>query len=61
MNRLPAYCATPVPKKKCIKKEKAAGIVRVYKMVDTCSAEFEAKNTLFLQYFRKLSSVIFLL
>ena len=26
---------------------KAAGITRVYKMVDTCSAEFEAKHSQF--------------
>ncbi len=29
----------------------AAGITRVYKMVDTCSAEFESKNALFLFHF----------
>jgi len=32
-------------------KRKALGITRVYKMVDTCSAEFEAKTPLFLQLF----------
>jgi carbamoyl-phosphate synthase large subunit len=32
-------------------KRKAAGITRVYKMVDTCSAEFEAKTPLFLFHF----------
>jgi carbamoyl-phosphate synthase large subunit len=32
-------------------KRKAAGITRVYKMVDTCSAEFEAKTTYFYSTF----------
>ncbi len=31
-------------------KRKQFGITRVYKMVDTCSAEFEAKTPLFLQF-----------
>ena len=33
------------------KKRKAAGITRVYKMVDTCSAEFEAKTPYFYSTF----------
>jgi len=33
------------------KKRKAAGITRVYKMVDTCSAEFEAKTPYFYSSF----------
>src|SRR6185369_11141979 len=32
-------------------KRKAAGITRVYKMVDTCSAEFEAKTPYFYSTF----------
>src|SRR5882724_5585727 len=34
-------------------KRKAAGITRVYKMVDTCSAEFEAKTPYFYSSFEK--------
>jgi carbamoyl-phosphate synthase large subunit len=34
-------------------KRKAAGITRVYKMVDTCSAEFEAKTPYFYSTFEK--------
>lgn len=34
-------------------KRKAAGITRVYKMVDTCSAEFEAKTTYFYSTFEE--------
>jgi carbamoyl-phosphate synthase large subunit len=34
-----------------MKKGKAAGITRVYKMVDTCSAEFEAKTPYFYSTF----------
>ena len=33
------------------KKRKALGITRVYKMVDTCSAEFEAKTPYFYSTF----------
>ncbi len=36
------------------KKRKAAGITRVYKMVDTCSAEFEAKTPYFYSTFESL-------
>ena len=32
-------------------KRKALGINRVYKMVDTCAAEFEAKNTYYYSSF----------
>jgi carbamoyl-phosphate synthase large subunit len=32
-------------------KRKALGITRVYKMVDTCSAEFEAKTPYFYSTF----------
>jgi carbamoyl-phosphate synthase large subunit len=32
-------------------KRKALGILRVYKMVDTCSAEFEAKTPYFYSTF----------
>jgi carbamoyl-phosphate synthase large subunit len=32
-------------------KRKAAGITRVYKMVDTCAAEFEAKTPYFYSTF----------
>ncbi len=32
-------------------KRKAAGITRVFKMVDTCSAEFEAKTPYFYSTF----------
>ena len=32
-------------------KRKALGIIRVYKMVDTCSAEFEAKTPYFYSTF----------
>ena len=35
------------------KKRKAAGITRVYKMVDTCSAEFEAKTPYFYSTFEE--------
>jgi carbamoyl-phosphate synthase large subunit len=35
------------------KKRKAAGITRVYKMVDTCSAEFEAKTPYFYSTLKK--------
>lgn len=34
-------------------KRKAAGIIRVYKMVDTCSAEFEAKTPYFYSTFEE--------
>jgi carbamoyl-phosphate synthase large subunit len=34
-------------------KRKAAGITRVYKMVDTCSAEFEAKTPYFYSTFEE--------
>ncbi|MBS1600164.1 MAG: carbamoyl-phosphate synthase large subunit [Bacteroidetes bacterium] len=34
-------------------KRKAAGITRIYKMVDTCSAEFEAKTPYFYSTFEK--------
>ncbi len=37
-------------------KRKAAGITRVYKMVDTCSAEFEAKTPYFYSTFESLST-----
>ncbi len=37
-------------------KRKAAGITRVYKMVDTCSAEFEAKTPYFYSTFEKGNS-----
>jgi len=37
-------------------KRKAAGITRVYKMVDTCSAEFEAKTPYFYSTFEAPSS-----
>lgn len=37
-------------------KRKAAGITRVFKMVDTCSAEFEAKTPYFYSTFESLSS-----
>ena len=37
-------------------KRKAAGITRVYKMVDTCSAEFEAKTPYFYSTFEEGSS-----
>jgi carbamoyl-phosphate synthase large subunit len=37
-------------------KRKAAGITRVFKMVDTCSAEFEAKTPYFYSTFEKASS-----
>jgi carbamoyl-phosphate synthase large subunit len=37
-------------------KRKAAGITRVFKMVDTCSAEFEAKTPYFYSTFEKPSS-----
>ncbi|MGH2553357.1 MAG: carbamoyl-phosphate synthase large subunit, partial [Chitinophagaceae bacterium] len=36
------------------KKRKAAGIQRVYKMVDTCSAEFEAKTPYFYSTFESI-------
>ena len=39
------------PRKNCIEKRKAAGITRVFKMVDTCSAEFEAKTPYFYSTF----------
>ncbi|HWR32340.1 MAG TPA: carbamoyl-phosphate synthase large subunit, partial [Chitinophagaceae bacterium] len=38
------------------KKRKAAGITRVYKMVDTCSAEFEAKTPYFYSTFEAPSN-----
>ena len=38
-------------KKMCMKKEKQLGITRVFKMVDTCSAEFEAKTPYFYSTF----------
>jgi carbamoyl-phosphate synthase large subunit len=38
------------------KKRKAAGITRVYKMVDTCSAEFEAKTPYFYSTFERGNS-----
>jgi carbamoyl-phosphate synthase large subunit len=38
------------------KKRKAAGITRVYKMVDTCSAEFEAKTPYFYSTFEEGNS-----
>ncbi|MGZ8511342.1 MAG: carbamoyl-phosphate synthase large subunit, partial [Chitinophagaceae bacterium] len=37
-------------------KRKAAGITRVFKMVDTCSAEFEAKTPYFYSTFEALSN-----
>jgi carbamoyl-phosphate synthase large subunit len=37
-------------------KRKAAGITRVYKMVDTCSAEFEAKTPYFYSTFEGISN-----
>jgi carbamoyl-phosphate synthase large subunit len=37
-------------------KRKAAGITRVYKMVDTCSAEFEAKTPYFYSTFEGVSN-----
>jgi carbamoyl-phosphate synthase large subunit len=40
---------------KVYEKRKAAGIKRVYKMVDTCSAEFEAKTPYFYSTFETLS------
>ncbi len=36
-------------------RRKALGIIRVFKMVDTCSAEFEAKTPYFYSTFEKLS------
>ncbi len=36
-----------------MKKEKQLGITRVYKMVDTCSAEFEAKTPYFYTTFEE--------
>jgi carbamoyl-phosphate synthase large subunit len=48
MSRSAASLKTEV-KKKC----KAAGITRVYKMVDTCSAEFEAKTPYFYSTFEE--------
>jgi carbamoyl-phosphate synthase large subunit len=49
MSRLPGYCGTLQTKK--FEKRKAWGITRVYKMVDTCSAEFEAKTPYFYSSF----------
>ncbi|MFT4062639.1 MAG: carbamoyl-phosphate synthase large subunit [Edaphocola sp.] len=37
---------------------KAAGIVRVFKMVDTCAAEFEAKTPYFYSTFEKLAEQV---
>jgi carbamoyl-phosphate synthase large subunit len=39
-------------------KRKAAGITRVYKMVDTCSAEFEAKTPYFYSTFEDLTQTL---
>ncbi len=39
-------------------KRKAAGITRVYKMVDTCSAEFEAKTPYFYSTFENLTQTL---
>jgi carbamoyl-phosphate synthase large subunit len=36
-----------------MKKEKHLGITRVFKMVDTCAAEFEAKTPYFYSTFEK--------
>ena len=36
-----------------MKKRKELGITRVYKMVDTCSAEFEAKTPYFYSTFEE--------
>ncbi len=41
----------PVTEEEVYEKRKAAGITRVYKMVDTCSAEFEAKTPYFYSTF----------
>jgi carbamoyl-phosphate synthase large subunit len=38
------------------KKRKAAGLTRVFKMVDTCSAEFEAKTPYFYSTFETPST-----
>ena len=37
-------------------KRKAAGIIRVFKMVDTCSAEFEAKTPYFYSTFENAAT-----
>ena len=39
-------------------KRKAAGITRVYKMVDTCAAEFEAKTPYFYSTFENLTQTL---
>ena len=39
-------------------KRKAAGITRVYKMVDTCSAEFEAKTPYFYSTFESPTNIL---
>ena len=39
-----------------MKKEKQLGLTRVYKMVDTCSAEFEAKTPYFYSTFENKSA-----
>ena len=44
-----------------MKEEKAMGLTRVFKMVDTCSAEFEAKTPYFYSTFEQINNKAMLL
>ena len=46
-----AWNSTSYSDEQVYEKRKALGITRVYKMVDTCSAEFEAKTPYFYSSF----------
>ena len=51
MSKLHASLSDRCTEEQVYEKRKALGITRVYKMVDTCSAEFEAKTPYFYSTF----------